>query len=235
MSGAFFGELYLRSTRPFLSDPVTEAEARFLRTNLPTTGRLLDLGCGHGRHLAQIPGTFGVDRDALSLVEARAHGLVARSDFTRIPFKTAAFEGAWCWYNSLGTFEDDQVPVVLREVARCLEPGATLVIHGSNRQKAAAQPEAGYDGEIGGGDHLVEKALFNPKKKRDEITRRLTCQDGRVLEASFFIRYYDLDEWRALLAEAGFQTRWCVGGIDGAALDDTSTDVIVGAQRRSSE
>lgn len=231
MSGPFFGELYLRSTRPFLSDVVTEAEARFLKTNLPA-GRLLDLGCGHGRHLQHVP-AFGIDRDPLSLDEARAFGPVARADFRAIPFRDRAFDGAWCWYNSLGTFEDDQVPLILRELGRCVGPGGSLVIQGSHLERAIAQPEAGFDGPLPDGSHLKERAVFDPAKRRDEIHRHLTLPDGRVMEAPFFIRYYDLDEWRGLLSQAGFDLQWSVGGLDGAPLDASSTDVIVGAKRRA--
>lgn len=231
MSSPFFGELYLRSTRPFLSEAVTAAEARFIRTNLPE-GRLLDLGCGHGRHLEHVP-AFGVDRDPLSLTEAKQFGPVARADFRAIPFRDRAFDGAWCWYNSLGTFEDDQVPLILAELARVVAPGGTLVVQGSHLDRAVEQPEAGFDGPLPDGSHLKEKAVFNPQKRRDEIVRQLTLPDGRVLEAPFFIRYYDLEEWRGLLAEAGFDAAWWVGGLDGAPLDDSSTDVIVGAKRRA--
>ena len=230
VSGPFFGELYLRSTRPFLSELVTESEGRFLRTNLPQ-GRLLDLGCGHGRHLQHVP-AFGIDRDPLSLSEAKAHGPVVRGDFRQLPYRAGAFAGAWCWYNSLGTFEDDQVPLILAELGRCVAPGGTLVIQGSHPDRAVMQPEAGYDGPLQDGSHLKERAVYDPQKHRDEIHRALTLPDGRVLEAPFFIRYYQLAEWRTLLAEAGFDVQWAVGGIDGAALDHTSADVIVGAKRR---
>jgi SAM-dependent methyltransferase len=230
VSSPFFGELYLRSTRPFLSELVTESEGRFLRTNLPK-GKLLDLGCGHGRHMQHVP-AFGIDRDPLSLAEAKDHGPVVRGDFRQLPYRSGAFAGAWCWYNSLGTFEDDQVPLILAELGRCVAPGGTLVIQGSHPDRAVNQPEAGYDGPLQDGSHLKERAVYNPGKHRDEIVRQLTLPDGRVLEAPFFIRYYQLDEWRALLAEAGFDVQWAVGGIDGAALDDTSADVIVGATRR---
>lgn len=227
----FFGELYLRSTRPFLSEVLTAAEGRFLRANLPE-GRLLDLGCGHGRHLAQLP-AFGIDRDPLSLAEAKELGPVVRGDFRALPYRAGVFAGAWCWYNSLGTFEDDQVPLILAEVARCVAPGGTLVIQGSHLDRAIAQPEAGFDGPLPDGSHLKERAVYNPQKRRDEITRQLQLPDGRLLEAPFFIRYYQQDEWRALLAEAGFEAQWWVGGLDGAPLNESSTDVIVGAKRRA--
>ncbi len=230
MSDPFFGELYLRSTRPFLSAQVTQAEASFLRRYL-RGGRTLDVGCGHGRHLEELGG-FGVDRDTLSLREARQFGGVARADFSALPFRTGAFDGAWCWYNSLGTLEDAEVPRVLAEVARCLRPGSPFVIQGSHIGRAMAQPEAGYDGSLGQGDHLVETARFDAVRRRDDIHRKLLLADGRVLEADFFIRYYDLDEWRGLLSEAGFETRWSVGALDGSSLDESSTDVIVGAERR---
>lgn len=232
MSGPFFGELYLRSTRPFLSELVNEAEARFLKTNL-APGRWLDLGCGHGRHLQHLGG-FGVDRDPTSLHEARQFGGVARADFTALPFRGASFDGAWCWYNSLGTLEDDVVPRVLAEVARVLKPGAVFIIQGTNLERARAQPDAGFDGPLASGDYLRESARFDAARKRDVIHRALACPDGRLLEADFFIRYYELAEWKGLLEGAGLDVRWAVGGIDGMSLEIGSTDVIVGSQRRSS-
>src|SRR5690606_2619527 len=75
--GPFFGELYLRSTRPFLPDDVTRAEGDYLtrafnRVEVP--GPLADIGCGHGRHLKELRTerlVVGVDFDPLSLSEAR--------------------------------------------------------------------------------------------------------------------------------------------------------------------
>ncbi|MFT3708427.1 MAG: class I SAM-dependent methyltransferase [Archangium sp.] len=230
MTEPFFGELYLRSTRPFLSADTTAAEAKFLQAQLPGQ-RLLDLGCGHGRHLAHVRG-FGVDRDPLSLVEAVRHAPVSRADLRRLPFRAGAFDGVWCWYNSIGTFEDDQLPLILAETARCTRPGGRLVIQGTNISRSRAQPLASYDGPIGQGDHLREWAEFDFVKKRDQIHRELTCDDGRVMEADFFIRYYEVDEWRRLLDAAGYQLAWSMGGLDGAPVDDSSMDVIIGAERR---
>jgi SAM-dependent methyltransferase len=230
----FFGELYLRSTRPFLSEGITAAECAFLREQLGDEPPVLDLGCGHGRHLAGrgAVDVIGVDGDPLSLLEAKTHAPVARGRLEALPFRDGAFGAAWCWYNTLGTFEDDVVPRLLREVARCLRPGGRFVIQGSNPQRAIDEPEAGYDGPLADGSHLVETARYNPERRRDELRRTLTLPDGRVMAASFFIRYYDLDEWRLLLAQAGLEVRWWQGGIDGSPLGPTSADVIVGAQKR---
>jgi len=56
-TGPFFGELYLRSTRPFLPEDVTRAEADYLSrafNGVRVSGGVMDVGCGHGRHLSQL-------------------------------------------------------------------------------------------------------------------------------------------------------------------------------------
>ncbi|MFO0599294.1 MAG: class I SAM-dependent methyltransferase [Myxococcaceae bacterium] len=232
MSDPFFGELYLRSTRPFLSADVTAAEGEFLRGHFPE-GPVLDLGCGHGRHLAQVGQAFGVDGDQLSLVEARRARPVARADLRVLPWRTGAFRGVYCWYNSLGTMEDDQIRRVLAEVARCTAPGGRLIVQGTHISRSRAQPQASFDGPIGHGDHLREWADFNFEKRRDELKRELTTSDGRVLTAEFFIRYFELDEWRSWLDAVGFELKWALGGVDGSPPDDGATDLIVGAERRA--
>lgn len=230
---AFFGELYLRSTRPFLAPHVTEAEGRYLKAHLPE-GLGLDVGCGHGRHLEQLRGLplVGVDFDPLSLSEARVEAPVVRADFFRLPFRDHAFASAFTWYNTFSTFEDARVPGLLRELARCVRPGGTFILQGSNLHKVKLEPTAHFDGELPDGCHLVEDCRFDADRHRDEVTRRLTLPDGNVLTASFFIRYYELDELSHLLHEAGLEVRWVHGGVDGGELLDASPDLIVGAQKR---
>jgi SAM-dependent methyltransferase len=234
----FFGELYLRSTRPFLPEAVSDAEGAYLTRQLTgVPGALLDLGCGHGRHLLRLPAfrgrLVGVDFDALSLTEARLVAPVARGSFFHLPFRAGAFGSAFCWYNTLGTFADEAVPAALAEIARCLRPGGCFIVHGSSPASAERQPVASFEGALPDGALLVERVRYDVARQRDELTRELTLPDGRVLSASFFIRYFTVPQWEALLEGAGFEVQWVHGAVDGSAPDASSVDQIVGARRRA--
>lgn len=227
-----FGELYLRSTKPFLPEPLTDAEVAFLRERLPP-GLLLDLGCGHGRHLRQLAKhAVGVDADPASLSEAARFAPVARGDFLALPFRSNAFMGAYAWYNTLGTFEPEQTCAVVKEVARCLRPSGTLIVQGTNPARARETPKASFEGRLSDGSMLREASSWSEASGRDEVHRQLTLADGRVMAASFFIRYYELADWSSLLESAGFSVDWACGGIDGSPLGVASLDVIVGAHKR---
>jgi hypothetical protein len=174
----------------------------------------------------------GVDRDALSLEEARRVAPVVRADFTALPLRGGTLAGAFAWYNTLGTFEPEVAAAILGEVGRCLCRGALFIAHGSHRVRAEAEPHSQYDGHLPDGSRLVEACQFDFAGRRDRLTRRLTLLDGRTMTASFFIRYYDVDEWRALLGAAGLELQWVCGGVDGSALTASSPDLIVGARKR---
>lgn len=239
-SGPFFGELYLRSTRPFLAEEVSDAEATYLRRAFEqcrVKGPLLDLGCGHGRHLGRLARAMGerpvlgVDFDALSLREAAEVAPVVRADFFQLPFGGATLAGAYSWYNTLFIFEDADQLRLLKEVARVLKPGGLFVCQGLARQYIEQRPHAAYDDYLPDGCRLIEESHFNPANGRDEAWRKLITPDGRTLLAEYFIRYYFRDEMVALLEQAGLKVRWVHGGVDESPHHPESMDLIVGAER----
>ncbi|HEY3176838.1 MAG TPA: methyltransferase domain-containing protein [Candidatus Polarisedimenticolia bacterium] len=105
---------------------------------LPSSGRMLDLGCGPGGYLAEAAArgpvaAFGLDRDpeALSIAAAslREEGLVAplvRAEAERLPFAAGVFDSVLCVV-VLPYVREERV---LREAARVLRPGGRLIVSG---------------------------------------------------------------------------------------------------------
>lgn len=107
---------------------------------LPSSGphaRVLDVGCGDGRHIAAAAarGTYavGVDYDPAELRKSRARltGIGPRvdliaADASRLPFRPEAFDAVICT-ETLEHLPDDTG--AMREIARVLTPGGLL--HGA--------------------------------------------------------------------------------------------------------
>jgi SAM-dependent methyltransferase len=226
----FFGELYTKSTAPFLSDDVTSAEIAFLDQYLQE-GLTLDLGCGHGRHLNGLSKrreVFGADRDQTSLVATCAG---VRCTLEELPFQNGAFGNVYSWYNTLGTFENEGLMAVMNEVSRCLKAGGLFICQGTNRYTIEHQGPALFDDRLKTGCHLREFAVYNAALLRDEVERTLTLPDGRVKQAKFFIRYYDITQWRELLGSVGMKLTWVKGNVLGEAFDNNSPELIIGAHK----
>lgn len=88
-------------------------------------GRVLEVGAGRERRRGSlIPARDSVDRWVTVDVSANA-GPDVRADVTRLPFGAASFDAALC----LEVLEYVRDPAsALREIARVLEPGGTLVV-----------------------------------------------------------------------------------------------------------
>lgn len=237
---SFFGELYLRSTLPFLSEPVTARESDYLaRALADVSGPVVDLGCGHGRHAARLNASgplagrvVGVELDALSLSMRRRGFPAVRGDLRALPFREASLGGAYAWYSTLFAFTDEEHVHILREVARVLRPGGRLVFQTVPYERLVASPGAAFQRRLPDGSVLEEESRFDAVRGRDVGHRRLTLADGRVLSASYAIRYYPLAELTQLLESTGFSTAWVHGGLEGGPPSDASTDLIVGADLR---
>ncbi|MFP2960347.1 class I SAM-dependent methyltransferase [Myxococcus sp. 1LA] len=239
---SFFGELYLRSTLPFLSEAVTAREVAYLGrafADLTGSAPVVDLGCGHGRHAARLNAegplagrVIGLELDALSLSMRRPGFPAVQGDLRALPFREASLAGAYAWYSTLAAFTDAEHVHILREVARVLRPGGRWVFQTVPYERLAASPQAAFRETLPDGSVLEEESHFDASTGRDEGQRTLTFPEGRCLRASYSLRYYPLADWVRLLESTGFSVVWVHGGLAGEPLDAHSTDLIVGAERR---
>jgi|SRR5690606_32062142 len=138
----WFGDAYkkLYPHRDFLE---AEAQIRFLLRALPVTSewRILDIGCGQGRHLEILRrngfrSSLGFDLSMPLLRDARAASLmVARGDMRRPPFRRHGFDLVTSFFTSFGyfaTFEEDVE--ALSQFVSILKPGGYLFLDLINRE-----------------------------------------------------------------------------------------------------
>ena len=101
---------------------------------LPATGRVLEVGCGHGRPIAAALAAAGqrvtgIDPSAQMIAEARQ--AVPEQDFRQLALveleETNAFDGACCFF-SLLCMDPVELRIGLERLHRALKPGAPLLI-----------------------------------------------------------------------------------------------------------
>ena len=113
--------------------------------NLTPPARILDVGCGYGRHSIELAGrgftVTGLDLSDVQLKRARekAASSGARVDWrqgdSRAMSFDAEFDAAINMFLSFGYFEtDDEHLAVLTGIARALEPGGRFLLDFWNRE-----------------------------------------------------------------------------------------------------
>ncbi len=229
----FFGEFYRRTTSPLLAPEVTRAEASFIARALALRpgARALDLGCGEGRHLAELQGTgarlFGLDSDPGSLSEARRHAAAVAGDLRALPFRAGAFDAAYCWYSTLFIFSEPENRRALAEASRALARGGAFLFQSVNPERLAEQPAARFEEELADGSLLSERAQYDAARGRDEGERTLHLPSGDVLCARYAVRYYSLLELAGLFNEVNLRIVRAFGGVGAGAFARDSLDLIV--------
>ncbi|MCI0587108.1 MAG: class I SAM-dependent methyltransferase [Planctomycetes bacterium] len=112
-----------------------DVEEAFVREKLPSSGRVLEVGCGSGRFLARL-GKQGARRFGCDLVEGAVHRARAllgagfplcAADASALPYEEGSFDAVFCIQASLGNFGDKKEAAV-GEMARVLRPGGVLLL-----------------------------------------------------------------------------------------------------------
>lgn len=219
---AYYGPLYLDSVEDLLTPRLSalEADAIAALLELRPADRVLDLGCGHGRHALPLAGRVGrvcgLDqsadylRRAASAAEApaRAGGrapLLVRGDLRALPFRASAFDAAFSWYASLFPFDDATNAGCLAEAARVVRPGGRLLVEHGNPLALAAAPDATASRTLADGSRVEERSRWDPARGVDVSSRRIIRPDGAVLAATAELRYYMPSEWSRLAERAGLR------------------------------
>ncbi|CAA9563290.1 MAG: hypothetical protein AVDCRST_MAG86-955 [uncultured Truepera sp.] len=168
--------------------------------------RVLDLGCGWGRHLAELQRRghtelVGVDVQGGFLEPLEGVELLER-DAAELGFATD-FDAVYCAFNAL--FSDaDTAPQVLRAVSEALKPEGRFLLDTTNRERLARADSPARSWR-GGGElpWLLEEARFDLLTGAQSIFQRRIFGDGHSEERTLTRYHYTLPELIRLFNAAG--------------------------------
>jgi SAM-dependent methyltransferase len=232
---------YLYFYEDTLREEDTPAQVTFLERELALApgARILDIGCGHGRHANELArrgyDVLGVDL-VLGFLEkardaARRDGLAARYALgdVRGLGEVASFDHAICLFDAFGFLDDEGNEAQLAAVAAALRPGGALLLDVRNRDWIVRNilPVTVLDK---GDDLMIDRHVFDTQRGR-LVDRRTYVRDGRARTVTFSIRLYALTELTVLLRAAGLAVERAFGGWDGAPLSLSRNRMLLVARK----
>lgn len=239
-----FDEDYLR-TLPFLTPKATQDEALFVADALGVEPgmRLLDVGCGYGRHAMELAAR-GYQIVALDLSlplllrgadEAQRRGLsinFVHGDMRELAFESQ-FDGVYCLFSTFGYFDEENNRKAIEGMARAIKPGSRMVLDVLNRDYLIGDLPTRVWWE-GDGCVVLEEVDFNYFSSRVHSNRSVVFDDGRQVEQEISLRAYSLHELGKLLHAAGLRVIEVSGSMAtrGRFFGNQSREIIIIAEKR---
>jgi len=233
----WFGEEYLQLYPHRDEADAERAVALIDRVAKLDGARVLDLGCGPGRHavrLAQCGATvFGLDLSMPLLSRAR-HGTppltsLVRGDMRHLPFCHGTFDVVVNLFTSFGYFADDREHAqVIRGVADALVPGGKLFMDFLNADSVRANLVRHEERRFGNRHVAIERRLSDDH--RFVVKEMHMVDDGRsFLER---VRLFSADDLTEMMGQAGLQVIQRFGNYAGDELGRDAPRAIIVAQRQ---
>lgn len=198
--------------------------------------RLLDVGCGAGRHLAALRrrsvDAVGLDLSAALLEEARdsaGSGVslpLVRGDMRRMPFAAGTFDAVTSFFTSFGYFSQRGDRRTLSEIRRVLRPGGRYLLDFLNAEQVRRELVPEEEGTVRG------RRVRQTREIRDgHVVKRIEIEPGDPGgSAAVFherVRLYQPGELAEMLRRAGLPPAARFGDYRGGEHRDDSPRLIV--------
>jgi SAM-dependent methyltransferase len=228
----WFGEEYLQ-LYPHRDQAVADQAVGLIgeATGLAAGWRVLDVGCGPGRHARafRAVGTQCVGLD-LSLTLLRvARGVtdapLVRADMRWMPIRLGSMDLTVSLFTSFGYFEHDEEHAgALREMVATLRPGGWFVIDFLNAAEVRRRLVARERVAVQGGEAEVARTM-SPDGRY--VCKSIVTPAGRRFTER--VRLFDHAQMSAMLGDAGVEVRHRFGGYDATPIrPDSPRTILVG-------
>ncbi len=237
----FFSEGSPYLNHPLLTPERTANEIDFILAQIKVSpnGRILDVGCGPGRHSLELVRrgypVVGIDPSPamISAARQRAAEMNVQVDFRQINGEefnsTEKFEAAICLFTTLGqiNLEQDNRQLI-SQLAEVLKPGGYLVLEVPNYNWVVKNLKQADRIDHPNGYTLIARS-FDPSNQN--ITEKFDVYTDLAC-STYFLRYhlFKIDDLNSLLSQSGFHILATHGGYAVKPLDAADPAVVIIAQ-----
>jgi SAM-dependent methyltransferase len=237
----WFGEAY-QILYPHRDALQAQRQIRFLTraTLARPEWKILDIGCGHGRHLQAFwkqgfHHTVGIDLSTAQLADARKQSLaVARADMRMLPFPLGHFDLIASLFTSFGYFatSDEDLKTLAGFVA-CLRPQGFLFLDLPNKhhilQNLVAVDERMVDGMV-----IVQRRRVECHADGEQVVKTIEIRAASG-HTQFFeerVRLWELAPLQMAAEQMGFQLQQVIGDECGESYNPNTSQRMALLLRR---
>ncbi len=229
----------------FTNPAITDAEVGFIVSKLEKRSRILDIGCGTGRHAIPLA-KRGFEVVGLDSTKAMLEELARKLDLEGMKIDLlyediltytgldADFDAAICFWNSFDQIATDQASgrIFFENVYRSLKDGGKLILEISN-PKSFDPGTFAYHSTVERDGHRYETTYrlkdYDRVRKTSLGNERIVVKNGnaivRQVSSDFVLKWWEMEEIVDLSRLGGFKNIEILGD-DFAQFDGTGDTLL---------